>query len=297
MTRSGGATRSITQITPRTKLCALIGNPVEHSLSPAIHNRAFSELGLDFVYLAFRVEDVRSAPLAMRAFENFRGLSVTIPHKVSILEFLDEVDEVDRQIGSINTVVNDNGKLIGSGSDGPGARKALSDAGVEPGGRNVLILGSGGAARAIAFNLAHDDPPSSLTILGILEDELKKLAEDLRKRASMDVTACLLDRDTLARHLADSSLLIQATPIGMHPKADGSLVPQELLHEDLCVMDIVYNPHQTKLLRDGQAKGLKVISGVEMFVNQAMIQFEKWTGRVAPRKVMREVVLNHLTSS
>jgi shikimate dehydrogenase len=297
MTRSGGATRSITQITPRTKLCALIGNPVEHSLSPAIHNRAFAELGLDFVYLAFRVEDVRSALLAMRALENFRGLSVTIPHKVSILELLDEVDEVDRQIGSINTVVNDNGKLIGSGSDGPGARTALSDAGVEPGGRNVLILGSGGAARAIAFNLAHDASPSSLTILGIVEDELKKLAEDLRERASMDVTAYLLERESLARHLADSSLLIQATPIGMHPKVDGSLVPQELLHKDLCVMDIVYNPYQTKLLRDAAAKGLKVISGVEMFVNQAMIQFEKWTGRAAPREVMREVVLDHLTSS
>jgi shikimate dehydrogenase len=275
----------------------LIGNPVEHSLSPAIHNRAFAELGLDFVYLAFRVEDVRSALLAMRALENFRGLSVTIPHKVSILEFLDEIDEVDRQIGSINTVVNDNGKLTGSGSDGPGAHKALSEAGVEPGGRNILILGSGGAARAIAFNLAHDAPPSSLTILGILEDELKKLADDLRARASMDVTACLLTRESLARHVADSSLLIQATPIGMHPKVDASLVPQELLHEDLCVMDIVYNPYQTKLLRDAQAKGLKVISGIEMFVNQAMIQFEKWTGRAAPRKIMRGVVLDHLTSS
>jgi shikimate dehydrogenase len=289
--------RSITQITPHTKLCALIGNPVEHSLSPAIHNRAFAELGLDFVYLSFRVEDVRSAVAGMRALENFRGLSVTIPHKVTILDFLDEIEEVDRQIGSINTVVNENGNLIGSGSDGPGARKAFTDTGVEPGGLDVLILGSGGAARAIAFNLAHEDPPSSLTILGILEDEMKKLADDLRERAQIDVTASRLTKENLARHLPESRILIHATPIGMHPKVEASLVPPELLHGDLSVMDIVYNPHQTKLLRDAQAKGLKVIPGIEMFVNQAMIQFQKWTGQAPPRSVMREVVLDHLTSS
>jgi shikimate dehydrogenase len=289
--------RSIDEITPHTKLCAVIGNPVEHSLSPAIHNRAFAELGLDFVYLAFRVEDVRAALRGMRALENFRGLSVTIPHKVSILEFLDEIEDVDRQIGSVNTVVNDNGKLVGSGTDGPGARKALRDAGVEAGGRNVLILGSGGAARAIAFNLANDDPPSSLTILGIVEDELEKLAGDLREKTGVHVTSSLLTEESLARHLGDSTVLIHATPIGMHPKVDASLVPPRLLHKDLSVMDIVYNPFQTQLLRDAQAKGLKVIPGIEMFVNQAMIQFEKWTGQAAPRDVMREVVQDHLTST
>ncbi len=288
--------RSIAEITSRTKLCAVIGNPVEHSLSPAMHNRAFAELGLDFVYLAFRVEDVGSAVRGIRALENFRGLSVTIPHKVTILDFVDEIEEVDRQIGSINTVVNENGKLVGSGSDGPGARRALSDAGVDPGGQKVLVLGSGGAARAIAFNLVHDDPPSSLTLLGVLEDELQKLASDLRGSTRIDVTACLLTEESLARHLADSSVLIHATPIGMHPKVGVSLVPPGLLHEDLSVMDIVYNPYQTRLLRDAEARGLKVIPGIEMFVNQAMIQFEKWTGRGAPRDLMRGVVLDHLTS-
>ena len=117
--------RSIADINPNTKLCAVIGNPVEHSLSPAIHNRAFQELGLDFVYLAFRVEDVGSAVSGMRALENFRGLSVTIPHKVAIIDHLDEIADVDAQIGSINTVVNEGGKLRGFGSDGPGARQAL----------------------------------------------------------------------------------------------------------------------------------------------------------------------------
>jgi shikimate dehydrogenase len=287
--------RSIAEITPHTKLCAVIGNPVEHSLSPAMHNRAFAELGLDFVYLAFRVEDVGSAVRGMRALENFRGLSVTIPHKVTILDYLDEIEEVDREIGSINTVVNENGKLVGSGTDGPGARQALREAGVEARGQNVLILGSGGAARAIAFNLAKEDPPFSLTLLGVLEAELQKLESDLREKTGIDLTASLLTTESLARHLAESSVLIHATPVGMHPKVDASLVPPELLHEDLSVMDIVYNPHQTKLLGDAQARGLKGIPGIEMFVNQAMIQFEKWTGRAAPRDVMRGVVLDHLT--
>ena len=124
--------KSIMDIGTSTQLCAVIGNPVEHSLSPAIHNRAFQELGLDFVYLAFRVEDAKSVAMGMRALENFRGLSVTIPHKVAIIEHLDEIAEVDRQIGSVNTVVNENGKLIGSGSDGPGARMALIDSLLKP---------------------------------------------------------------------------------------------------------------------------------------------------------------------
>jgi len=289
--------KSITQITTRTQLCAVIGDPVEHSLSPAIHNRAFAELGLDFAYVAFRVEDLRSAVDGMRAFENFRGLSVTIPHKVTIIDFLDEVAEVDRQIGSINTVVNENGRLIGSGSDGPGARKALKDAGVDPAGQHVLILGSGGAARAIAFNLAHEDPPASLGILGVLEDELEQLAGDLRTRTGIEVAASTLTAESLTRQLADSNVLIHATPVGMHPQENATLVPQELLHPDLVVMDIVYNPYQTQLLKDAQARGLRVIPGIEMFVNQALIQFELWTGRSAPREAMRQVVLDHLTIS
>src|SRR5579862_3920667 len=162
--------KSITDISPSTRLCAVIGTPVAHSMSPAIHNRAFAELGLDYIYVAFRVEDVGGAVAGMRALENFRGLSVTIPHKVSIIPHLDEVAEVDRQIGSVNTVVNDGGRLKGFGSDGPGALQALRDAGVDPAGRSVTILGSGGAARAIAFTLAAHKA-AALCLLGIIESE------------------------------------------------------------------------------------------------------------------------------
>ena len=131
-----------------TQTCAIIGNPVEHSLSPAIHNAAFQALGMDYVYLAFKVQDIEKAIRGMRVLENFRGMSITIPHKIEIMKYLDDISDVDRHIGSVNTVINEGGRLLGLGTDGPGALKALKDAGVEPGGRNILILGAGGAARA-----------------------------------------------------------------------------------------------------------------------------------------------------
>jgi shikimate dehydrogenase len=286
--------RSITDIGPSTKLCALIGNPVGHSMSPAIHNRAFAELGLDFVYVAFRVEDVRAAVTGMRALENFRGLSVTIPHKVSIIKHLDEVAEVDRQIGSVNTVVNDGGRLKGFGSDGPGALKALTDAGVRVTGRNVTILGSGGAARAIAFTVAAKAKPAALSLLGVVEPELKALTRDIVRKTGAKATCALLEPGTLEARLAESQVLIHCTPVGMHPQTKASVVPKALLHGDLAVMDIVYNPLRTKLLADAESLGLKTVSGVEMFVNQAVIQFELWTGKKAPRAAMRDVVLKHL---
>jgi shikimate dehydrogenase len=286
--------RSITDIGPSTKLCALIGNPVAHSMSPAIHNRAFAELGLDYVYVAFRVEDVGAAVAFMRKIDNFRGMSVTIPHKVSIIKYLDEVAEVDRRIGSVNTVVNDGGRVIGYGSDGPGAQKALIDAGVRLAGKNVTMLGSGGAARAIAFTLATKANPAALFLLGIEEPELKALARDIVRKTGTKATSALLEAETLEARLAESQVLIHCTPVGMHPKTNVSVVPKSLLHRELAVMDIVYNPLKTKLLADAEARGLKTISGVEMFVNQAVIQFELWTGKTAPRRVMRDVVLQHL---
>jgi shikimate dehydrogenase len=285
--------RSITEITPSTTVCALIGNPVAHSLSPAMHNRAFAELGLDFVYVAFAVENVAGAVAGMRAFDNFRGMSVTIPHKVSIIPHLDEIAEVDRRIGSVNTVVKDGGRLKGYGSDGPGARQALRDAGVELAGTRITILGSGGAARAIAFNLA-EVRPAALSLLGVIEPELQALTHDLVSKTGVRATCALLGPHVLEAALADSQVLIHCTPVGMHPKTDESVVPATLLHKDLTVMDIVYNPLKTKLLAEAEARGLRTVSGVEMFVNQAVIQFELWTGQRAPREVMRNVVLDHL---
>ena len=287
-------TMNKTEITTSTKLCAVIGDPVAHSMSPAIHNAAFQELGLDFVYLAFNIRDVKPFLEGMREMDNFRGLSVTIPHKVSVIEYLDEINEVDRQIGSVNTIVNDNGRLIGFGSDGPGASKALIDAGVDVAGQPMMILGSGGAARAISFDLAHNSPPSSLVILGVVEQELNGLVRDLEQKTEIDVRGEILDEHSLEKEIALVKNIIHATPVGMHPNKDDSLIASELLHRDLSIMDIVYNPFETKLIKEAKSKGINAVPGYEMFVNQAAIQFEAWTGNSAPIKVMEKTVREKL---
>jgi shikimate dehydrogenase len=282
------------KISTSTQLLGIIGNPVGHSMSPAIHNRAFQELGLDFVYLAFRVEDVEGAIRGVRALENFRGLSVTIPHKVAVIPFLDEISKVDEGIGSVNTVVKENGRLKGIGTDGPGGRKALLDAGASLKDKQILILGSGGAARALAFDLAHNASPSSISLLGVIPDELARLASDLRAKTPTAIGDALLDDRTLGAEMEKADVIIHATPVGMHPNEGRSLVPKNLLRPDQTVMDIVYNPLRTKLLADAQDRDVKTVSGLDMFVNQAALQFEAWTGRPAPVKVMREAVLKQL---
>ena len=208
-----------------TRLCAVIGNPVAHSLSPALHNAAFDELGLDFVYVAFRVEDLKNALAGMRALENFRGMSVTIPHKIEAMNYMDEIAEEDRAIGSINTIINENGRLIGLGTDGPGALKAFVDAGVSLDGKNILMLGSGGAARAIAFTLALKTGLAKLTILDINEGMLHGLAADLKAGTPASIESAQLDDGSLAKALEQADVIINCTPIGMHPKEGVSLVP------------------------------------------------------------------------
>ncbi len=277
-------------ISAHTQLCGLIGNPVEHSLSPAIHNAAFQQLGLDFVYLAFKVENVPGAMQGLRSLGNLRGFSVTIPHKVAVMPYLDEIEPTAKNIGAVNTIVIDRGKLTGYNTDATGAVMALKQAGVSPDGRQILLLGSGGAARAIAFALAAEPKVQGLCILGIDEAERSRLVQDLRDRTPLAVEEGPLDERTLPRAIAAASVLIHATPIGMHPKVAESCVPANLLAPHLAVMDIVYNPRRTKLLQDAAANGCQTIEGLEMFLNQAVAQFELWTGRPAPVEVMRSVL-------
>jgi len=286
--------RSDGTISPMTKLCAVIGNPVGHSLSPALHNAAFNSLGLDFVYVAFRVEDLKSAIGGMRAMENFRGMSVTIPHKIEIIDYLDEIAEVDRFIGSVNTVINENGRLFGFGTDGPGALKSLVDAGVCLEGMSILILGAGGASRAIAFTLACSAVLERLVILDINEPVMQALAEDLRAGTSVKVETAFLDNESIAQRVPEADIIINCTPVGMHPKEDATLIPAAFFNKEQVVFDVVYTPLETRLLRDAASRGCRVVSGVEMFINQAALQFERFTGESAPVEVMRQVVMKRL---
>ncbi|WHZ26998.1 MAG: Shikimate 5-dehydrogenase I alpha [Nitrospira sp.] len=280
-------------INARTQFCGVIGNPVGHSLSPAIHNAAFRELGLNFVYLAWQVETIGDAIKGLRALGNFRGASVTIPHKVAAIPFLDHVEMTAQRIGAINTIVAEKGELTGYNTDATGALRALREGGVELKGRRIVVLGSGGAARAIAFALAVESGVEKLTLLGIDDSERVGLAQDIRSHAALKVDELHLDESTLRRVLPDAQVLIHCTPVGMAPKADTSCVPASLLHADLSVMDIVYNPLETRLLKDAKRAGCRTIPGLEMFLNQAITQFELWTNQSAPVDVMRMVLESH----
>lgn len=276
-----------------TQVLAVLGKPVRHSLSPAIHNAALQATGLNYVYVACEVDDIQAAVMGMRGL-GIRGFSITIPHKVAALGLADEVDPVAASIGSINTLVNNDGVLRGYNTDGYGALRAIETAGVNLEGAEVTIMGSGGGSRAIACTLAAKADLSKLNILGVIEDEVRDLTRHVAQFSTARVEGSVLSEDSLKRALAGTLLLVNCTPIGMHPKTDESLVPAELLGSPLVVFDIVYNPMETRLLREARERKCRVISGVEMFIHQAEAQFELFTGQSAPEAVMRKVVLESL---
>ncbi len=280
-------------IDTKTQFCGVIGNPVGHSLSPAIHNAAFRTLGLNFVYLAWQVDTIGDAVKGLRALGNFRGASVTIPHKVAAMQFLDQVEPTARRIGAINTIVAEQGELTGHNTDATGALRALREGGVKLKERRIVVLGSGGAARAIAFALAAESGAEKLTLLGVEDSERTTLAKDIRSTAAVTVEDSYLDESNLRRLLPDSHVLIHCTPVGMSPKSGETCVPASFLHDGLAVMDIVYNPRETQLLKDAKRAGCKTIPGLEMFLNQAVTQFELWTNQLAPVAVMRTVLESH----
>jgi shikimate dehydrogenase len=224
----------------------------------------------------------------------YRGVSVTIPHKVEAMHCMDKIDATAVGIGCINTIVHDNGFLLGYNSDGRGALGALREAGADPHNKRVLVLGSGGAARAIAVTLAIEAPPAKLSLLGIELEQLNQLAADVENRGESPVAAAELTTESLQAALAETDILLQCSPIGMHPQEDESLVPADLLRSELVVFDVVYNPRKTRLLQEAEAAGCRVIQGMEMFLGQAYVQFQLWTDREPPKDVMRGVVEERL---
>ena len=285
-------------ISGKTKLCGLIGDPVEHTMSPAMHNAAFRELGIDFLYVPFRVkkEELGKAIEGMRAL-NIKGLNVTIPHKVAVVQFLDELDPLAEKIDAVNTIVNDNGRLKGYNTDASGFLQALLERGIEPEGKSVVMLGAGGASRAVSFILA--DRGAHLAILNRREE--LSWAEDLAGRISQifgkEVKALELDRENVVKALGKADILVNATSVGMSPNADQTPVAFDRLKSGLVVFDIVYNPIKTRLLREAEIAGSKTIGGLDMLVWQGALAFEKWTGVKAPVKLMKEEAMKLLGGS
>jgi shikimate dehydrogenase len=284
------------EVSGRTKVCGLIGDPVKHTLSPIMHNAAFTHLKLDFIYVAFQVrkQELENAIGGMRSL-GIRGLNVTMPHKNAVINYLDELDSTAKFMEAVNTILNENEKLIGFNTDGVGALKALKENGVNLNGKKMLLLGAGGAANAIAFHSAQE--VEELAILNRTPEKAKKLAEALRRKFGKTIEGNLLSASIIKEELKDSDVLINATSVGMHPNFDQSLVDPEWLRPDLCVMDIIYNPLETKLAKNAKSKGAKVISGIDMLVYQGAASFEVWTNQAAPIKAMKQAVLNNLSET
>jgi len=274
-------------ISPTTQLCAVIGDPVAHSMSPALDNAAFAARELDFVYTAFHLRDVPAALAGMRALGNFRGLSVTIPHKRAALAAVDTIDPVAERIGVINTVTNDNGVLRGMNTDGYGVLRAFEAAGVSLRGRRILLLGTGGAVRAAAFTLVDRAEPAGLTILGRTPEHVQTLVDAVQPVASMPVRGGHLVAE-IGDAMGTHDVAIQGTPLGMAPERTGdSPVPAGLWRAEQVAFDMVYNPRETRLLREATAAGCITLPGLDMLLYQATLQFEAWTGVSAPVDIMR----------
>ena len=282
-------------ITGRTRICGLIGDPVEHSMSPAMHNSAFKNKGIDYVYLPFRVEkeQLGRAILGVRAL-NIRGVNVTIPHKVSVIPLLDELDPLAERIGAVNTIINNDGVLKGYNTDAHGFLKAMLEHGISPEGKSVVILGAGGASRAISFILAERG--ANLVILNrrLEIDWAVKLAASISQAFSREVKALELNEQNLAEVLRKGDILVNATSVGMSPNTDETPVPARLLKGDLVVFDIVYNPLKTRLLKEAEDAGAGAIGGIQMLAWQGALAFEMWTGLKAPLEIMRKAAIRAL---
>jgi shikimate dehydrogenase len=255
---------------------AVFGNPVVHSLSPVMHNAAFAATGVNGMYAAIRVKDIRPAMAGMRAL-GFRGASITIPHKEAVLACLDYIDPDARRIKAVNTIVNDDGSLKGFNTDGYGILRALAEK-IPINGRRVGILGAGGAARAVAYSVIQEG--AAATIFNRSREKGEALAADLG-----------LDFRALSEFAAERiDILVNTTPVGMFPREQDTPLTAEQLRPGLVVMDIVYNPVKTRLLREAEAAGCVTIDGLSMFVYQGVRQFELWTGLEAPVEIMRMAV-------
>ena len=275
-------------ITAKTKLCIIIGDPVEHSLSPVMHNAAYQALGIDneFVFVASQVKvaHVKDVVTAMRVM-GFRGLTCTIPHKIAVMKYLDEIDPIAQKIGAVNTVVNDNGILKGYNTDWLGTVTPLENITTLKD-KNVALIGAGGAARACGYGVVERG--ANVTIFNRTLEKAEALARALDHHVETRRASSLSDG------LDDFDIILNATSIGMGKDEGGSPVPASVIKKHHIVFDVVYVPYETQLLINAKAVGATVIHGTEMLLYQGTAQFKLYTGREAPEQVMREVLINSI---
>ncbi|MBI4399113.1 shikimate dehydrogenase [Candidatus Micrarchaeota archaeon] len=279
--------------TNNIQICCVIGHPVKHSLSPAMHNAAFRKLKLNYTYLALPVlrEELKITLDALKLI-NTKGLNVTIPHKVEVLKYLDKIDPLAKKIGAVNTIVNIKNKLIGYNTDAYGAIDALGHKGVRLKDKNVVVLGSGGSARAITFALLQEKA-SSITVLNRTPSNAFSLIQELGT-SSTSSGAGELNNSNLKKYLDSADICINTTSLGMTPRVNSSPVPKRLLNKNLTMFDIVYNPRMTKLLKEAKNKGCNIISGELMLLYQGARAFKLFTGKNPPLGIMLKTIIKNL---
>lgn len=279
-------------ITGRTRLIALLGHPVSHSISPQMHNIAFDHLGLDYAYLAFDTKEKNLEKIveAMKVL-NVAGFNVTMPNKQSIMQFLDEVSKEAEWIGAVNTVHNDNGKLIGYNTDGKGYVQSLREENIDFVGKKIVIVGAGGAARAICIQLAIDGA-GEIAILNRSLAKAKEIRDIISEKLSeCSVSALEFNDRNLKEALEDGSILINATSLGMDHHEDKSILSDpKVLKRDLVVSDLIYKPDKTRLLKLAEAAGCKTINGFGMVIWQGAMAFKLWTGEDMPVDLVKTAI-------
>lgn len=280
-------------ITGHTVLTALLGSPVAHSISPMMHNEAFRQLGLNYAYLAFDVdlEHLKDAVDGLKVL-NCRGFNCTMPHKTLICEYVDHLSQAASLIGAVNTVVNDNGILTGHNTDGIGYMQSVSSAGFNIIGKEMTLLGTGGAATAIAVQAALDGV-KKLNIFnrrGASFDRARTLADSLNQQTNCLVSLYdIADTTALTTSLKNSHILTNATSVGMAPNKEQSIITDKsLFHENLIVSDIIYNPEETLLLRLAKEAGCATFNGLYMLLYQGAEAFRIWTGKDMPVSLIKE---------
>ena len=269
------------------KLVYLFGNPVEHSISPHMHNAAYKKLNIDFEYIARQIngDDLRKAVESLK-LPDVAGSNITVPYKEKIMPLLDNIDEQAKLIGAVNTVVNKNGQLYGSNTDYLGFIDSLkNDGGIIPAGKKVLILGAGGGARAVAVGLCQN-AVGSLFIFDVEAEKAEKLSNGLKKnfKTSINTAGSAEEIQELVNNM---DILVNSTPVGMFPLEEFSPIDESIkLPKKMFVYDLVYNPSQTSLVKKAKASGAKAVTGLGMLVRQGAASFKLFTGYDAPVDIM-----------
>jgi shikimate dehydrogenase len=280
-------------ITSKTKIFCVIGHPIEHSMSPIMWNPALQELRLDYVYLAFDVhpKDLAKAISGIRSL-GIRGINVTLPYKETVIKYLDEIDPIALKIGAINTIKNDEGTLKARNTDASGAKKALLDADCNVSGKNIVFLGAGGVGRSLAYIMAEES--NQITLMDLVEERAIAVANEIKENLNVSIEGKISNKNTINETLKKADILINATPVGMYPKVEDTPITKKSLHSDLFVFDVVYNPLETRLMKEAAEIGCQTLGGLDMLVNQGILAFEWWTNKNPNRSLMKKKIIEFL---